>query len=185
MFRPSAGRDTRQRRVVQISRGSLVLVDSPRKNNLQRWLQHSCVRSVGYLVFGNCKRGKQGCVTGGGRDGSTVLFPGVLLALQPVRAWGVVRRRRVPERTMNPSDVMPTEAGKAHLGQDRAAGCTKMQLLTTPDCSCIIHTVTMSSAPAQVTWRGESKHSYTPWAMERGCHLSLSSAALATQVLGL
>lgn len=62
MFRPSAGRDARQRRAVQISRGSLVLVDSPRKNNLQRWLQHSCVRSVGYLVFGNCKRGKQGCV---------------------------------------------------------------------------------------------------------------------------
>ncbi|KFO60142.1 hypothetical protein N302_13890, partial [Corvus brachyrhynchos] len=31
MFRPSAGRDTRQRRAVQISRGYLVLVDSPRK----------------------------------------------------------------------------------------------------------------------------------------------------------
>ncbi|KFQ25229.1 hypothetical protein N332_11040, partial [Mesitornis unicolor] len=34
MFRPSAVRDTRQRRAVKISRGSLVLVDSPRKNNL-------------------------------------------------------------------------------------------------------------------------------------------------------
>ncbi|KFZ60232.1 hypothetical protein N321_09948, partial [Antrostomus carolinensis] len=31
MFRPSAVRDTRQRRAVKISRGSLVLVDSPRK----------------------------------------------------------------------------------------------------------------------------------------------------------
>lgn len=34
MFRPSAVRDMRQRRAVKISRGSLVLVDSPRKNNL-------------------------------------------------------------------------------------------------------------------------------------------------------
>ncbi|KFV96116.1 hypothetical protein N326_09620, partial [Eurypyga helias] len=31
MFRPSAVRDTRQCRAVKISRGSLVLVDSPRK----------------------------------------------------------------------------------------------------------------------------------------------------------
>ncbi|KFW96798.1 hypothetical protein N336_12810, partial [Phalacrocorax carbo] len=31
MFRPSAVRDTRQHRAVKISRGSLVLVDSPRK----------------------------------------------------------------------------------------------------------------------------------------------------------
>ncbi|KAL2296160.1 hypothetical protein Nmel_017702, partial [Mimus melanotis] len=31
MFRPSAGRDTRQRGAVQISRGSLVSVDSPKK----------------------------------------------------------------------------------------------------------------------------------------------------------
>lgn len=46
----------------------------------------------------------------------SAVFPGVLLALQPVRAGGVGRGRRVPERTTNPSDVTPTEAGKAHLG---------------------------------------------------------------------
>lgn len=60
-----------------------------------------------------------------------------------------------------------------------------MLLLTAPNCGCITHTVTTSSAPAQVTWRGGSEHSYTPGAMERCCHLPSSSAALATQVLGL
>lgn len=61
-------------------------------------------------MFGNCKRGKEGCVFQEGKEWKySAVFPGVLLALQPVRAWRVGRGRRVPERTTNPSHVTPAK----------------------------------------------------------------------------
>lgn len=88
MFRPSAGRDTRQRRAVQISRGSLVLVDSPRKKQPPEVVVAQLCKIWGYLVFGNCKRGIRAVCDGRGGWKYSAVFPGVLLALQPVRAWG-------------------------------------------------------------------------------------------------
>ncbi|KFR03438.1 hypothetical protein Y956_14879, partial [Nipponia nippon] len=53
MFRPSAVRDTRQRRAVKISRGSLVLVDSPRKNNLFGFTPPLVSPVIRYPMFSN------------------------------------------------------------------------------------------------------------------------------------
>lgn len=62
MFRPSAGRDTRQRRVVQISRGSLVLVDSPRKKQPPEVVVAQLCKICGVFSVWQLQEGKQGCV---------------------------------------------------------------------------------------------------------------------------
>lgn len=130
MFRPSAGRDTRQRRAVQISRGSLVLVDSPRKKQPPEVVVAQLCKICGVFSVWQLQEGKQGvyrvCYRRGKEWKYSAVFPGVLLALQPVRAWRAGRGRRVPERTTNPSDVTPTRRqGRPTLAQTEQLAAQK------------------------------------------------------------
>lgn len=64
MFRPSAGRDTRQRRAVQISRGSLVLVDSPRKKQPPEVVVAQLCKICGVFSVWQLQEGETGCLQG-------------------------------------------------------------------------------------------------------------------------
>lgn len=93
MFRPSAVRDTRQRRAVKISRGSLVLVDSPRKKT-KPTSSDSVVAQLCkiYLIFSvwQLQEGRTGLhVTREGEEWKySAAFLGVLLAVQPESVCG-------------------------------------------------------------------------------------------------
>lgn len=107
-------------------------------------------------------------------------FPGVPLALQPVRAWGrgqqggFLRGPRIHlmlhQQTGREGPPWPRQSSWLH--KNAAPDNCRLQLHHSRGDNV--------PAPAQVRQRGAGGHSYTPWAMERGWHPPLSSAALAT-----